>query len=330
VLTDSFPCKIPFDLEATYEDTGSVRSIQWFSKVDMGSWTARYNLGNKNPLNAKIGIKAPMDIVAVVTNNYGCTDSIVFDNLQTNNTSITPIAVLSGCAPFLFMGDMNVSTNRQILGYGWDFGNNDIYYTKKVKRMFLDTGTFTVRAFVKTYKNCINEKNITVKVGMKTNPRFFTDRLGLICNNTDPIKFVNATKYPGFTIDSFRWFFDDSSNNSTIAMIKPWGKLPTPYTKTNVKHTYDRDTGWVMPLLVSYHNGCPDTAYQVDSFKVVAAYAKILYSYDICNTNKLYAINVSSKYTNFKWLIDGKSYYTDSVELDPSKYHVAIIRVWDD
>ena len=330
VLKDSFPCPIPFDIEATYVDTAKIKSIQWFAKVDMGSYTARYYLGNTNPLKTKIGNKAINDIVAVVTNEYGCTDSIVYENLQTNITSITPIGVLTGCVPFLFVGDMNVSTNRQIMGYGWDFGNNDVYYTKKVKRMFLDTGTFTVKAFVKIYKNCITERNFIVKVGMKTNPRFFTDRLGLICNNTDPIKFVNATKYPGFTIDSFRWVFDDSSNKSSVAMIKPWGKLPTPYTKTNVKHTYDRDTGWVVPHLISYHNGCPDTAFQVDSFKVVAAYAKVLYSYDICNTKKLYVTNVSSKYTKFKWFIDGKSYYTDSVELDPSKYHSVILRVWDD
>jgi len=56
--------------------------------------------------------------------------------------------------------------------------------------------------------------------------------------------------------------------------IKPWGPLPKPYVKTNVKHYYDRDTGWLKPSLVSYHHGCPDTVTQIDSIKIKAAYAK--------------------------------------------------------
>lgn len=329
-LADSFPCDLPFELNATYIDTGKVNAILWYLKVDAGGSYDRYYLGDKNPIKAKVGIKAPMDVLAIVTNNYGCTDSIVYSYIQTQLTSITPIGNFSGCVPFLFQGNMNVSSNRKILSYGWDLTNGDLYNTKSVKKLFLDTGTFICKAKVKVYKNCIIEQKFTIKVGMKTNPKFFTDKKGLICNNTDPIKFVNATKYPGFTIDSFKWVFNDSSDRSAVSFSKSWGKLPNLYSKTNITHYYDRDTGWVTPQLISYHNGCPDTAFQVDSFKVVAAYARIAYSYDLCNTHKLYAINISSKYNRFRWIIDNKYYYTDSVELDPSKYHFVNLKVWHD
>ena len=327
ILSDSYPCKTPFTIEAKYQDTAKIASIRWYLE-EVGK--ARIKYGARNPEYFTINNNSVYKIIAVVTNLYGCTDSFIYENLQNDITIINLEGNFTGCVPLIFKGNVSMQSNRKIIGLQWDFYDGDKYFTKNVIKLFSDTGVFSGYVTVFTHKNCSTSLAFKVHVGQKVEPRFYTEPVGEICNNADGVFFINATKYPGFTVDSFRWIFDDESERNTMGKIKPWGPLPKPYVKTNVKHYYDRDTGWLKPSLVSYHHGCPDTVTQIDSIKIKAAYAKIELDYDICNKTFLIVRNVSTKYTQWYWEIDNRRYYTDTVVLNPLFQHTIFLKVWDD
>ena len=327
VLSDSFPCKPPYSFTAKYEDTGKIASIQWYLE-EYGR--GRYKNGTANPQSFTIFNNSAYKIIAIVTNQYGCTDSFIYDLLQSSITNLEIDGNFTGCVPLIFKGQSTIASNRKITGVVWEFYDGDEYTTPTVTKLFNDTGIFngSVTAFV--YKNCFVKLDFKIHVGQKVEPKFYTEPVGEICNNSSGIYFINATQYPGFTVDSFRWIFNDEESRNSQLKIRPWMPLPKPYAKTNTWHYYDRDTGWLRPALVSYHHGCPDTATQIDSIKIKAAFAIIQLDYDICKKSNLIVRNVSTKYTQWYWQIDNKLYYTDTVVLDPLVVHTIMLKIWDD
>lgn len=326
-LSDSFPCKIPFTTVAKYVDTAGFTSIQWWL-VDNGNKT-RIKYGTSNPMNFTINSNSKYTIIAYVVNKFGCLDSFKYENLQVQLTNISVDGNFTGCVPLFFKGIAKVSSNRKIMGIQWLFEDRDQYSGSSVLKAFLDTGVFKGTINVTVEKDCPIKYDFKIHVGQKVNPKFFTLPVGEICNNTDGINFINATQYPGFTIDSFKWIFDDYDPRNKMLKVTPWNPLPRPYTRTNVWHYYDRDTGWLKPALIGYHHGCPDTVYQIDSIKIKAAYARIELDYNICIKGDLIVKNASSAYTNWLWTINGKNYYTDTVNLNPYKSYKIQLKVWD-
>ncbi len=325
-INDSFPCNLPYVIVANYVDTAKFISIQWWL-VENGKTRVKY--GNKNPQNFTINNKSRYKIIAYVVNQYGCLDSFFVDNIEVSKINANIDGNFFGCVPLIFKGRVSVSSNRRINEIRWDFYDGDQYFTSNVVKVFNDTGVFTGTVTINVEKSCSMKYNFKIHVGQKVNPQFYTQPVGQICNNTNGIYFLNATQYPGFTVDSFKWVFDDAEARNTLLKIKPWGPLPIPYSKTNVWHYYDRDTGWLKPALIGYHHGCPDTVFQIDSIKIKAAFAKIYLDYDICKKSNLIVRNVSTKYTNWEWYIDNKYYTSDTVVLNPLVYHHIILKVWD-
>jgi gliding motility-associated-like protein len=325
-INDSFPCSLPYVIVAKYVDTAKFTSIQWWLVENEKKWI---KFGAKNPENFTINNKSKYKIVAYVVNQYGCLDSFNVDKIEVSKISATINGNFSGCVPLIFKGKANVVSNRKIMEIRWDFHDGDQYFTSNVVKTFNDTGVFRGSLTVTVEKNCTMKYDFKINVGQKVNPRFYTLPTGQICNNTNGIYFTNSTQYPGFTIDSFRWVFDDAEYRNTLLRVKPWSPLPKPYLKTNVWHYYDRDTGWLRPALIGYHHGCPDTVFQIDSIKIKAAFAKIILDYDICKKGSLIVRNKSSAYTNWEWYIDNIVYTSDTVVLNPSVYHHIILKVWD-
>jgi len=327
-LSDSFPCSAPYTIKVNYLDSFAPQSISWYT-ID----TAKNTLfrGNKNPEDITIANVSSHDIRVVVISKDGCKDSFTYNDISGNQTIVKLIGTYEGCKDLEANGEMIISSNRKIIKQFWDFGKGDTIFGGKFSKMFYDTGIFNVDYWVCASPNCWTKRSKKIHVGQKAEPSFYTQPTGNICNNTTAVQFINTTRYPGFLIDSFKWVFNDNESNNTLKFQKPWkDTIPNTYSKSNVYHRYDRDTGGVNPKLVSYHHGCGDTLEQKDSIHIVAAYAQFEMDANICNDDRLMLINRSSKYNKWFWTINGVNYTSDTIVLKESQFHEIQLYVKDD
>jgi gliding motility-associated-like protein len=326
-LSDSAPCKVPFTVYATYIDTAGYKNITWRVSTNYGK---NRILGSSNPMRIDGNNYGRYLISAVVENKEGCIDTIEFRYLEPVLINVKVEGRKWGCAPLKASVKANIHSNHTIKSVVWEFHDGDIRTELEVEKIFPDTGVFDAKITVCATKNCCVVTPFKVHVGMKVNPAFYTKPNGEICNNTDKILFLNATQHPGFVIDSFIWDFDETDGIQKTLFTPPWSVSKKPYEKSDIWHRYDRDTGWVSPSLYAYHHGCESLITNRDSIKIKAAFAKIGYFINMCDSNALMLFNKSSLYTRFEWIIDNIKYTTDTVTLSAKSTHNVKLRIWDD
>ncbi len=326
-LSDTAPCKVPFTVYATYLDSFGYKKITWRMSINNGPNRV---LGRVNPIRIDGNSYGLHLISAVVENKEGCVDTIEFRYLEPVIISANVAGNRWGCVPLKSKLKASIKSNRNIKSISWEFHDGDIRSGVDVEKNFPDTGIFNAKLTVCTDNNCCVTRNFQIHVGMKLKPAFYTQPTGEFCNNTDSIFFVNATQYPGFVIDSFIWNFDETDGVPGASFTPAWMVAPRRYEKSNVWHRYDRDTGWVNPQLFAYHHGCESVIDQRDSIKIKAAFAKIGYYLNVCDSNALYLYNLSRSFTRFEWIIDKKKYTKDTITLSASFPHYIRLRIWDD
>lgn len=326
-LSDTSPCLVPFVVYATYIDTAGYKNIIW--RVSYNNGKNRI-LGSSNPMRIEGNAYGKYLISAVVENKEGCIDTIEFKYLEPVMLSVTVDGNRWGCVPLKSYMRANINSNHAVKSILWEFHDGDIRTESEVEKTFSDTGIFNAKLTVCVAKNCCVVRPFQIHVGMKVKPAFYTQPNGQICNNTDQIQFINATQYPGFVIDSFVWDFDETDGIHMSLFRPAWAVSTKPYVKSNIWHRYDRDTGWVSPSLLAYHHGCESIVTNRDSIKIKAAFARIGFYLNMCDSNTLMLFNNSSEYTRFEWLINNKKYTTDTVTVTAKTTHSVILRVWDD
>ncbi|MCC7297151.1 MAG: PKD domain-containing protein [Bacteroidia bacterium] len=331
-LSDSFPCKPPFTVALTYSDTMPLQTINWFFALNGKTTSA----GSGNSINQTIFDYSARTYKAIVTTKAGCTDTVVLDWEVKSDSVIADFAgETQGCKPFYAKLEDKSISDYPITSWRWVFHTGSEAYEEKPKFLYTDTGRFPVKLHVKTTNGCEDSILKYVFVGLKTDPKFYLGKLQYICNNSDEVSFFNATQYPGFKIDSFRWVFDDEGKFSK--------KIPvtqTSYKSTNVKHKYDRDTGMIVPMLISYHRGCPDTIRKPDSLFMNPPFAKATKVQSPCNGDSLFLANTSVLSDSVIWVviltdeqhktaIDSNLYYTDSFKISGNNFYNIILWTWN-
>lgn len=167
----------------------------------------------------------------------GCTDSLVYANFITIDSSITPVFSankISGCPPF----SVNFTSTTLSSGrYYWSFGDNDTSSsaTTQITHSYKTTGFYSVTLKVVNSYGCADsvtyKKYITVD-SMPV-PKFTVSSTG--CKNS-PLIFNNTTS--GAT--TYSWNFGDNTSSS----------------QKQATHAYS-DTGSFTVKLYSYSaNGC--------------------------------------------------------------------------
>lgn len=327
-VSDSLPCGTPYTETFKYIDDKPVDKVQWYTLQDTGLKRQMF-VGQTNPLTTVIFTNRPLTVKAVVTTKEGCRDSFFYRFLELPKFDYEVQGLDDGCVNFdLNLRVKNYTGNRKLQRVDWLFEDGDSFTGLIVQKSYYDTGSYPYKYRLIVEKNCVIEVKDTVHVGMKTDPDFIVDPNGGICNN-EPIHFINKTKYKGIPIDSFRWSFGDPEDKWSLFKA-PWAGFPPDYDESNVFRYYDQDTGKLKPFLVSYHMGCPDTAFLEDSLRIKAAYAILAQDLDFCNNNRLILSNQSSAYTDHTWYIGDDVFKDDSLILDSRGIYKVILRVEDD
>lgn len=332
-ISDSFPCAPPFTASFSYTDTTPMQKVDWYYT----RLSKTVSAGTGSNINQTIFDHVPRNYMAVVTTKAGCTDTIKsYWELEADSVVARFDGDTLGCAPiFAKFFDKSIS-QYPVVKWDWTFHNGSESVVSTASNVYLDTGKFPIWLSVTTSHGCQDSVKQFMHVGMKTDPTFYLGKLRYICNNSDEVFFYNSTQNPGFKIDSFRWIYDD---NGKSTFKKPLSQKS--YVSTNVKHRYDRDTGMIVPMLVSYHHGCPDTFRKPDSLFMNPPFAKAEIASSPCSISTgIWIYNKSTLADSLAWVVettdglhqivyDTFQFFTDSFHFGATEYLNIKLKVWN-
>lgn len=331
-ISDSFPCKAPFTVQLRYQDTMPIEKVVW----EYNSKGTKYGAGSGLITNQIIYDYEPRMYTANVTTKSGCNGSVKLDwEIQGDMVVAAFAGDTMGCIPLWAELKDKTYSKYPIKSWRWVFHTRTESYTQNVKFLYLDTGVFPVKLYVKTEKGCTDSVFHNIHAGTKTQPSFYLGSLRHICNNSDEVKFYNSTKFPGFNIDSFKWIFDDMGKSAKRIPLSQ-----KSYKSTNVKHYYDRDSGLINPMLVSYHHGCGDTVSKPDSLYMKPPYAIMEFAGNPCLGDSIKVKSLSTGADSTLWTVmvtDPEHKFVlkksvliqESVWLSPTNYYNIILKVWN-
>jgi gliding motility-associated-like protein len=224
-------CKPPLTTNFTSNAIGAT-SFKWFFGDGDSSIL-------QNPTHT-YGSVGNYDVVLVVTNASGCTDTLRRNSLvriQPPRATITLIPQ-EGCELFTFIPSCFVESVDSIVHYRWDFGDGSVLDGISPTHIY-SAGTYSLKLIVTSAEGCTDTVMApnAIHVGTKPNPTFSaTPRYACAFQQ---IFFSDLTSGP---VDEWLWYFGDGGTS----------------TDRNPIHLY-QDTGYFSVTLIVKNNGCRDS-----------------------------------------------------------------------
>ena len=179
-------------------------------------------------------------ITLVVTNAFGCTDTIRrlnYIKILAPQVSINNLPD-EGCAPLTHSFSATINSVDPVTSYLWNFGDNTTSTSSNPIHTFA-VGIYTIRLIITTAGGCTD--TITVPAGISAGIKpvaNFSANPTVACAKTP----INFTDLSTGGITRWLWSFGDGTTSANV----------------NPTHQY-QDTGYFDVRLVVWNNGCPDT-----------------------------------------------------------------------
>jgi gliding motility-associated-like protein len=224
-------CKAPLTVSFTDLSTDAV-SYSW----DFGDGNTSTG---ENPAHTytSTGI---FDVTLIVTNQNGCSDTLVKPGLvkiQPPHVIINNLPV-SSCAPLRWVFSSTVNSVDPVTGYEWDFGDGTASTLPNPAHVF-SAGIYTIRLVVTTAGGCTD--TATVERGIIASIKPVANLVATprdVCAHLP----VNFTDLSTGTVNHWLWLFGDGGSS----------------TEQNPIHVYE-DTGYFDITLIACNEGCCDT-----------------------------------------------------------------------
>ncbi|MDD5571658.1 MAG: PKD domain-containing protein, partial [Bacteroidales bacterium] len=264
---DSLSCSSPFQVTFTNNSTGTnITSYLWI--FGDGDSSVVQNPVHVFSIAPSVKFRN-FNVKLIVTNNFGCTDTITKVISIVRTIAQFEAKPTSGCIP-LQVQFTDKSISIDIINYRlWDFGDGTTSNLPNPNHIYTDTGSYTVTLIIKTVKGC-NDTLVFpgfVNAGIKPDFINFTITPSSLCYN------------PVFSVDTLCFhnlyqFWDLSGFNDTSVHINSWfwslGYSPSKNIKFSDSSKVQNpifDTGHILPgldtiLFVAGYNGCNDTIYK--------------------------------------------------------------------
>lgn len=226
-------CQAPFDVTFTPITGPDVVSWQWYFNHPNQNITT-----NQNSPTYTYNAPGNYSVRLVVTDIYGCTNSIVKNNfIQIAPTTVDfTMDTSQGCAPLSIVFTNNSSSFEPIISYSWDFDDGSTANTQNTAHTFTNVGVYNVCLTIVTQSGCTGTRCYDVSVGQPA-VAAFTPSTYNVCVDV-PVSFTNNSTGQ---IDETEWDFGDGSGGST-------NSTPQPYP-------YETAGTYTVELTVGY-NGC--------------------------------------------------------------------------
>ncbi|MFC2106903.1 PKD domain-containing protein [Bacteroidota bacterium] len=231
--------RIPFDNICVDEpisfDASSTTDISlWTWDFDDGNTTTGQNVIHSFSQNGIFNVKL------IVTNIYGCQDSIVYP-LTINENPVVDFTILPNdtiCAEELLSFNGSATTN--IVTWDWDFGDGNTSALQNPTHTYMATGTYPVTLSVVDDNSCFGDTTKNVFIYALPVADF-----SISPNDTSCVGEMISFAGNGTTdIVDWQWDFGDGNTGNG----------------QNITHTYTSGGNYTIALYYTNSNGCMDTA----------------------------------------------------------------------
>lgn len=227
--------------EATFTDqstteSGTLNTWQW----DLGDGTL---LSGQGPHTHEYETPDDYQITLIVLTSMGCTDTIS-DMLTIHPMPVADFTADSVCfgIPTPFTNLSEISTGS-IVSNTWLYGGGQGSEQAEPSYPFPNTGYTDVTLTVASDHGCVDDTVKFIRVYVLPEPEFAAFDT---CAGKE-IAFTNLSTISEGAISTYAWAMGDG----------------TPYTSTNVDHTYDDHGFYTVALVATSNFGCVDSASQV-------------------------------------------------------------------
>jgi gliding motility-associated-like protein len=205
-----------------------------------------------------------------------------------------------GCIPFNVAFTSNATAGSgSIASYYWDFGDGVTQqgFGNTQQHTYIETQLATVSLTVTNSMGCVNTavKKDLIRVIPTLNAAFSADKR-ILCRETDPVQFTNASAGPGTL--SYLWDFGDGTTS----------------TDRNPAHVFGKRGIYTVKLTVTSSEGCVVSGTQTGFINVATFSTNFNMPAQVCSQQSVQFNSVSSPTANNTiWEVDGTpySYYGD-------------------
>lgn len=249
-------CEPPLTVNFQDLSTGGPVSWQW-DFGDGGTSTLQNPAHTYNSYGS-------FNVTLIVSNAFGCTDTIVRTNyveIRRAGISIAPFPV-KGCIPITVSPVATINALDAVTSYAWDFGDGGTSTLPNPTHTYIAQGTYTVKLYITTSSGCTDSLVIPAAVRVGTKPVADFSATPIPVCGRQPVSFTDLSA----PADEWLWDFGDGG----ISILQ------------NPVHNYS-DTGYFTVQLIASNNGCPDTIRKVDYVRVLPPIAKFITTPDCTN-----------------------------------------------
>ena len=280
----------------TSSSTGEIKEYLWI----FGDETANSNLKNPNHEYLNAGNYTPS---LVVTDTFGCVDSVALDEIVV----LKPNIDFTSSDSLVCKGDVVSFDNKSSgnsLSFVWTIDSTAQYITN-IEYQFDSAGFFDVKLYAIDTFNCADSltKNNLIEVSRIPKPEFTATTLQTGC----PPMSTNFSDTTGGTITKWLWNFGDGNQRTD--------KDPT--------HIFTNPGNYDISLIVTNYANCSDTIVKQKYINVGGPYGEVVYSSDtICIPEKIeFNLNLNNtKYYVLDYGDENKLSYTYTENPDSTNH----------
>ncbi len=247
---DTISCQPPLTVNFQDQSTGAV-SWQW----NFGDGTTSTA---QNPVHTYTNY-GNYDVTLIVTNSFGCTDSIIkasFIKIQRATISI-PSLPTHGCIPFTISPVATINALDVVTSYLWDFGDGITSNSATPTHTYNTQGTYDVSLIITTSTGCTDTLKINQAVKVGTNPVVDFSASPTTQCAEQLVQFTDLSA----PVDQWQWNFGDGMTS----------------TLQNPSHAYAMPGTYSVTLIAS-NNGCPGTMIKNNYITVLPPVAKFSFA----------------------------------------------------
>ncbi|MBS1919278.1 MAG: PKD domain-containing protein [Bacteroidetes bacterium] len=270
---DTISCQPPLTVNFQDQSTGAV-SWQW----NFGDGTTS---ALQNPVHTYNNY-GNYNVTLIVTNSFGCTDSITKNNfikIQKATISI-PSLPTHGCIPFTISPVATINALDIVTSYLWDFGDGSTSTVATPVHTYNTQGTYNVSLIITTSTGCTDTLLINNAVRVGTNPVVDFTVSPLTQCSLQPVQFTDIS----VPADQWLWSFGDG----TISLIQ------------NPSHIYAMPGVYTVTLVAS-NNGCPGTMTKNNYITVLPPVANFNFAANCSNRTEFSFTDQSTGAVSWLW-----------------------------
>lgn len=216
--------------------------VSWFWNFDdpLSGSNNTSTFQNPNHLFTSVGT---YDVLLIIENQEGCTDTIVKQVTVNSPSSVDFTAVRDTACVMEIIQFTGIGTD--IVSWSWDFGDGGTDIVQNPQYAYMQPGTYDVVLTVEDINGCTN--SVSHPVNIKDLPTALFDVSSPACAN-DSVYFTDYSTSPSSYIVTWHWYFGDGQE-----VIINYPDNP------NVAHLYTNAATYAVSLVVTDLYGCEDS-----------------------------------------------------------------------